>query len=203
MRRHLIAALATAPLALASLAACGTGGSEGTPEGPTATTQEAESPAVPEGVAEQYGVLAEEVAENGQSVESGPWTVHLITEPAEPWHEVHSDGTSQFREPAAGETNHIEIIPVETATGRIVPDVPITLEVIDAEGNLTEKLDLNFYYSTFFHYANNFSIPEPGTYTLRASLGVPTFHRHGEADEQVPLSETTTTEFKNVELGVE
>ncbi|MCY1160132.1 MAG: hypothetical protein MOP51_3157 [Citricoccus sp.] len=203
MRRHLIAALATAPLTLAALAACGTGEPEAAPESPGTSTEAAESPAVPDGVAEQYGVLTEEVAENGQSMESGPWTVHLITEPAEPWHEVQSDGTSQFREPAAEETNHIEIIPVETATGRIVPDVPITLEVIDAQGNPTEKLDLNFYYSTFFHYANNFSIPEPGTYTVRATLGVPTFHRHGEADEQVPLSEGTTVEFDNVELGTE
>lgn len=203
MRHQLIAALATAPLALAALSACGTDGSGGAPESPAATTQEAESPAVPDGVAEQYGVLAEEVAENGQSVESGPWTVHLITEPAEPWHEVQSDGSSQFREPAAGESHHIEIIPVETATGRIVPEVPITLEVLDAEGNLTEELDLNFYYSTFFHYANNFSISEPGTYTVRATLDVPTFHRHGEADEQVPLSEGATVEFDNVELGTE
>jgi hypothetical protein len=156
---------------------------------------------VPAGVARQYTVLDEEVEAKGQSVESGDWTIKLVAEAAEPWHAVHAGGHSAYRVPAPGETNHIEIIPVETATGRIVPDVPITLTVIDAAGKTVQALDLQFYYSTFFHYANNFSIPEAGTYTLRATVGAPTFNRHGAADEAPPLTEGTTVEFRDVELG--
>lgn len=193
MRRPLTASLATIPFAVVALSACSQDSSG-------EATQEY---AVADGVLKQYDVLAEEVAEKGQTVESGPWTVHLITEAAEPWHEVPSDGATEFREPATGETNHIEIIPVESATGRVIPDVPITLEVVDSQNAPLQKLDLNFYYSTFFHYANNFSIAQPGEYTVRATLGVPAFNRHGEAAEQPPLTEGTTVEFEDVHLGPE
>lgn len=154
---------------------------------------------VPAGVQEQYEVLAEELAEKGKTVESGEWTINLITEAAEPWFE-HG---SHFRAPEAGETHHIEIIPTETSTGRIVPDVPITLEVVDAQDKVVQELQLNFYYSTFYHYANNFTVPEAGTYTLRATLGVPTFNRHGEESETPALAKGTTVEFTDVELTKE
>ena len=159
----------------------------------------AEADAVPAGVAEQYSVLAEEVEERGGSTESGQWTVSYIVEAAEPWYEVH-DGAEHFREPTSGETHHIEIIPTETGTGRIVPDVPITLEVVDADGEVVDEKRLNFLHSTFFHYANNFEVPEEGAYTLRATLGAPTFLRHGEAGERPALAEGTTVEFEDVEL---
>lgn len=186
MLRQLLA-LTTTPLALLALAACS--GAEGT-----------DADVVSAGVVEQYEVLADEVAEKGTTVESGAWTVNLITETAEPWHEVHGGGHTEFRDVRAGETNHIEIIPVDTASGRIVPDVPIVLEVIDADGQVVAKDRLNFYGSTFFHYANNFSIPESGTYTLRATLGAPTFLRHGEENQMPALSTGATATFDDVEL---
>ena len=192
MRRTAMAAL-TVPLVLAGLAGCGAAADTG---------DNAEEPTVPAGVQEQYEVLAEELAEKGKTVESGEWTVNLITEAAEPWFEVHGD-EAHFRAPKAGETHHIEIIPTETATGRIVPDVPITLEVVDADGKVVQRMKLDFYYSTFFHYANNFTVPEAGTYTLRANLGVPAFNRHGEEAETPALTEGATVEFTGVELTTE
>lgn len=189
MRRHSALSLAALPLALAGLTACG-------------AEDEKKGFAVPDGVVKQYEVLNEEITEKGKTAESGEWTVNLITEAAEPWHEVHGGGHSAYRAPRDGETNHIEIIPVETATGRIVPDVPITLEVVGTDGKVVQKLDLTFYYSTFFHYANNFSVPA-GEYTLRATLGAPTFPRHGAEDEAPALVEGTTVEFKGIALGAE
>lgn len=191
MHRRLPLSLAAIALISPALAACQSADAGG------------EGSSVADGVQEQYDVLADELAEKGQTVESGEWTVNLITEAAEPWHEVHADGHSSHRDPADGETNHIEIIPVETATGRIVPDVPITLEVVDAEGEVVQDLDLEFYYSTFYHYANNFSIGDAGSYTVRATLGAPTFNRHGAADEAPALVDGTTVEFTDVELGPE
>lgn len=192
MRRATLAAL-TASLALAALTACSA----------EADTNGDKEFAVPAGVQKQYEVLAEELAEKGETVESGEWTVNLITEAAEPWFEVHGDHGAQFRAPKGGETHHIEIIPTETSTGRIVPDVPITLEVLDAEGAVVQDMKLNFYYSTFYHYANNFTVPEDGTYTLRATLGVPAFNRHGEESETPALTEGATVEFTDVELSTE
>ena len=177
------------PFVLAALTGCGA----------QAATKD-DGFAVPAGVQEQYQVLADEIAEKGKTVESGEWTVNLITEAAEPWFDKHG---AHFRAPKAGETHHIEIIPTETSTGRIVPNVPITLEVVDAKDKVVQKLDLNFYYSTFYHYANNFTVPEAGTYTLRATLGVPTFNRHGEESDTPALAKGTTVEFKDVELTKE
>jgi len=192
MRRQAIAAAAVVPI-IASLGACSAEAESDQPSGGS----------VPDGVAEQYAVLGEELDAKGMTIESGEWTVHLITEPAEPWYEVHGGGHSEFREPAPGETNHIEIIPVETATGRIVPDVPIKVEVLAEGGKVVQELDLNFYYSTFFHYANNFSIPEAGSYTVRATLGIPDFNRHGEAGQTPALVEGATVEFEGAELGTQ
>lgn len=185
MLRAVMALLAT-PLALAALTGCNA----------QAAAKE-DSFTVPAGVQEQYEVLAHELAEKGKTVESGEWTVNLITEAAEPWFDGHG---GHFRAPKAGETHHIEIIPTETSTGRITPEVPITLEVVDAHDKVVQKLQLNFYYSTFYHYANNFTVPEDGTYTLRATLGVPAFNRHGEESETPALVKGTTVEFTNVEL---
>lgn len=188
MLRTTLTALA-APLVLAALTGCGA----------TAPTKD-DGFAVPAGVNEQYEVLSSELAEKGKTVSSGEWTVNLITEAAEPWFDKHG---AHFRAPKAGETHHIEIIPTETSTGRIVPNVPITLEVVDAQDKVVQELELNFYYSTFFHYANNFTVPEAGTYTLRATLGVPEFNRHGEESETPALAKGTTVEFNDVELTKE
>lgn len=196
MRRTTLTALSlpfALPFALVALTSCGAG---------TEAKEAHQESNVPAGVQEQYQVLADELAEKGKTVESGEWTVNLITEAAEPWFETHGSAT-HFRAPQAGETHHIEIIPTETETGRIVPDVPITLEVVDAEDKVVQKMDLNFYYSTFFHYANNFTVPEPGTYTLRATLGAPAFNRHGEEGETPALAEGVTVEFAEVELSSE
>lgn len=157
------------------------------------------SESVPAGVAEQYSVLEAEVAERGGSTESGEWTVSYIVEQAEPWF-AGRDGGQHFRAPRPDETHHIEIIPTETATGRIVPDVPVTLQVVDADGEVVDEKPLHFLHSTFFHYANNFVVPEEGSYTLRVTLGAPTFARHGEEGEQPALSEGAEVEFEGVEL---
>lgn len=191
MRRRALLAAAAVPLMVAPLASCS-----------SADSSASKGASVPAGVQKQYEVLSAEVAERGGKTTSGPWTVSYIVEAAEPWFERHGDG-DVFRKPASGETHHIEIIPTESATGRIVPDVPITLEVVAADGEVVQKQKLNFYYSTFFHYANNFSIPEAGTYTLRATLDAPQFRRHGEEAEGPALADGAVVEFDDVELTQE
>lgn len=161
-----------------------------------------EAGAVPEGVAAQYAQLAEEIASEGGETESGPWRIGYIVEPAEPWHERDGDGYS-FREPADDETHHIEIIPFEAETGRVVPDVPIRVEIVDADGEVVDARDLNFYYAEFFHYANNFAVPEAGDYTLRATLEAPEFPRHGEEGDEPALAEGAQVEFTDVQLEPE
>ena len=199
------AAAVAASVVLALVAGCGDDGA-GTPEaqpGPASAPAPGEaSPAVPEGVAQQYATLEREVAAEGGETRSGDWRVAYIVEPAESWFEPVG-GNLRFRQPAPGETHHIEVIPIEAKSGRIVPQVPIQLEVLNATGQVVDAKPLNFYYSEFFHYANNFSVPTAGRYTLRATLAPPTFFRHGEQGEQPPLGQGTTVEFRDVELRPE
>ncbi|MGH3981436.1 MAG: iron transporter [Pseudonocardiaceae bacterium] len=182
------------PLALAVTACSG--------QGDSAPAAGEKTQAVPAGVAEQHSTMEKEIREAGGEQTVGPWRVGYIVEAAEPWH-VLRDGRHTYRQPAPGETHHIEVLPIEAATGRVIPDVPIRLEVVDASGAVVDAQQLNFYYSTFFHYANNFRVPQPGTYTLRATLEPPQFFRHGEADQPVPLAEGATVTFTGVELPAE
>ena len=69
-----VAGLAIAALTIAGLSACGDDAERATATGTTATTA-AEPSEVPEGVAAQYAVLEEEVAEEGGSVETGDWRI--------------------------------------------------------------------------------------------------------------------------------
>jgi hypothetical protein len=187
MLRARIALAATLPLV--ALASC-------------SSSDAVEQSTVPAGVAKMYSTVAAEIADRGGEKTNGEWRIGYIVEAAEPWFEDHGRH-DVFREPQAGETHHIEIIPFEKATGRIVPDVPIHLAVVDADGTIVDEHDLNFYYATFFHYATNFSIPTSGTYTLRATLGAPAFLRHGDEAEGPALVEGTTVEFTDVELTTE
>lgn len=176
-------------LALPMLAGCGS----------TSSAEVTSADEVPAGVVEQYATLQEEVAERGGSITSGEWEVSYIVEAAEPWFHGE-DGRQHYRAPTAQETHHIEIIPTESDSGRIVPDVPITLEVLDHNGKVVDSARLSFYYGTFFHYANNFSIPTDGEYVLRATIGTPTFRRHGDQEETPALATGATVTFEDVSL---
>ncbi|MGP4001590.1 iron transporter [Streptomyces sp. 8N706] len=209
MPRSSLRALAlAAPLALA-LTACG--GADDKTDAPAKGQVKETAPA---GVAHQHTVVEAEIAARGGETKAGEYRIGYIVEAAEPWfeskggksgeHAEHGmDGELVNREPAKDETHHIEIIPFEAKTGRIVPNVPIRLEVVDSKGKVVQAQDLNFYYAEFFHYANNFSIPKDGKYTLRATLQAPTFLRHGASGEKPALSEKVTATFRDVELKSE
>jgi Fe2+ transport protein len=199
MRKVALRVLVIVPLALA-LAGCADNGSGG--EGGESGNGSGAAAQVPAGVAEQYATLEKEIKAEGGETTVGPWRIAYIVEPAEPWF-VAEGGQHVHREPAAGETHHIEIIPFEASTGRVVPNVPIRLEIVDAGGTVVEGKPLNFYYGEFFHYANNFTVPKAGTYTLRAALQPPTFLRHGEKGETPALAEGATATFTGVDLKPE
>jgi Fe2+ transport protein len=172
----------------------GTTTSATTPSGPTAE--------VPEGVAAQYRTIEEEVRAEGGEQNLGPWRIAYIVEPAEGWFEPRG-GRLRWRAPGRGETNHIEILPIEAETGRLVPDVPVTLEVLNAQGKQVARKRLAFYHAEFFHYAENFALPANGSYTLRATIGAPAFRRHGERTDTPALTEKVTARFKDVEIDTE
>ena len=116
--------VATVGAALVALAvsACGEDEDRVSATGTTPTTTSAEPATgeVPEGVAAQYSVLEEEIAAEGGAVESGPWRIAYIKEPAEGWFRTEN-GRVVWRDPARGETAHLEIIPIERDSGASSP----------------------------------------------------------------------------------
>lgn len=156
-----------------------------------------------EGVVDSYSVAHEEIEEEGGEKEAGPYKVGYIVEPAEGWWEGNPENL-QWREPQGGETNHIEILPYDRESGLLVPEANITLTVVDESGQEVQSKELQFYRAEFYHYANNFSLPESGEYTLRARIEPPTFLRHGSEDgEGKVYTEPVTVEFEGVEIDTE
>ena len=135
-KAHTCAALL---VAAAALSACGDDGGE-------ATT--ADKSGAPAGVSAQYETVEKEIAAEGGAQETGDWRIAYIVEPAEGWH-IRDGDSFIWRAPAPEETHHIEIVPFERSTGRIVPDVPIAVEVIDADGDVAKR-PLDQYYAEFF-----------------------------------------------------
>ena len=157
-----------------------------------------------QGVLDSYAAAQEEIDAEGGETEAGGYRVGYIVEPAEGWWEGPL-GSLTWREPVEGETNHIEILPFEEETGLFVPGVNVTLTVLDEAGEEVESKPLSMFRSEFYHYSNNFSLPESGTYTLRAEIDPSSaFLRHGSEDgEGRVLTEPATVEFEGVEIDTE
>lgn len=199
MRRSVPVGLSGLALALV-LAGCSGGSSASTQTAAsTGSTTASGAGRVPDGVAQQYDTLAAEIAAEGGETTSGEWRIGYIVEPAEPWY-AGIGAEQTLREPKAGETHHVEVIPFEASTGRVVPDVPVRVAVVDDEGTVVDERPLDFYYGEFFHYATNFVVPKAGNYTLRVTLDAPSFLRHGDRGERPALAAGATVEFPDVEL---
>lgn len=210
-RRHILATV-LALLVLVVAAGCGkepvtssraapetTGGTTGETVAETTAPKSAPTESL-QGVMDSYLLAQEEISSEGGETETGEYRVGYIVEPAEGWWEGDPQDP-EWREPAAGETNHIEILPFDRETGLLIPYMDIELTVTDGSGTEIESKPLSFYYADFYHYANNFSIPEKGSYTLTVEFSSPEFRRHGDADgEGRVFTEPVQIEFDSVEI---
>ncbi|HET7481152.1 MAG TPA: iron transporter [Rubrobacteraceae bacterium] len=153
------------------------------------------------GVVDSYKLAHEEIEAEGGEKDAGGYEIGYIVEPAEGWWEG-DPGDLTWRGPRGGETNHIEILPFDAETGLLVPQASIKLDVYDESGKEIQSKQLEFYYSEFYHYANNFSLPKSGKYTLEAEISPPDFRRHGEENgEGKVFTEPVTVKFENVEIS--
>ncbi|MEW6638745.1 MAG: iron transporter [Actinomycetota bacterium] len=151
-------------------------------------------------ITDSYALAQSEIEEAGGEKMAGPYRIGYIVEPAEGWWEGAPENP-EWRDPAPDETHHIEILPFDPETGLLVPEMEGTLTVLDGSGNEVDSAPLYLYYAEFYHYANNFEVPESGTYTLRAELRPPDFRRHGSKDgEGRVFTEPVTVEFESVRI---
>ena len=73
-----------------------------------------------QGVLASYEVAQSEIDDESREQEVGEYQVGYIVEPKEGWWRDAPENLA-WREPVAGETNHIEILPFEAEPGLLVP----------------------------------------------------------------------------------
>ncbi len=156
-----------------------------------------------QGVMDSYVLAHEEISAEGGEKDVGEYEIGYIVEPAEGWWQG-DPGDLSWRDPAPAETNHIEILPFDAETGLLIPYMEITLTVLDESGERVDSKPLAFYYSDFYHYANNFELPGSGGYTLEADLTPPAFRRHGDEEgEGKVFTSPVRVRFEDVEVDTE
>ncbi len=77
-----------------------------------------------QGVLASYEAAQSEIDEKAGEQEVGEYQVAYIVESGEGWWEGEPESL-EWREPAAGETNHIEILPFEAKTGQMIPAMEV------------------------------------------------------------------------------
>lgn len=155
-----------------------------------------------QGVLDSYAAAKKEISSEGGEQNAGEYKIGYIVEEAEGWWEGDPSAL-KWRNPAPGETTHLEILPFDPKNGLLIPGMQISLSVLDNSGKEVDKKPLNFYYSEFYHYANNFNIPQSGKYILKAELTPPAFPRHGsESGEGKVFTKPATVQFENVDIKV-
>ena len=78
------------------------------------------------------------------------------------------------------------------------------MTVLDRSGEEVDSKPLQLYRGEFYHYANNFGLPDSAPYTLRAEMEPPTFLRHETEDKEGRVfAKPAVVEFGNVEISTE
>ncbi|GGK26310.1 hypothetical protein GCM10010124_18700 [Pilimelia terevasa] len=154
------------------------------------------------GAAAGSAALDRDIRDGGGQTTMDEWRVAYVVGRPQGWQQLVG-GVHTFRAPLPTETHHVAVVPIEAATGRIVPDVPVTLQVLDSAGTVVDQRRLWFLHrADYYRYGHNVAVPTPGAYTLKVVLGTPTFARVAAAAADVPaLNRGTVAVFPNVAFG--
>lgn len=112
------------------------------------------------------------------------------------------DGDVTWVPPAPTDTQHIEVVVMDSLTGQMLPIQP-TVDVIDQQGNVVQSKQLEYYWHPMAaHYGANFAIPTAGNYSLRVRAPMPNIRRH---DRELGDRFTTPLDatFTNIRISPE
>jgi hypothetical protein len=129
---------------------------------------------------------------------AGDYEVGLAVEEAEGMWEWRA-GELNWRNPKS-ENCHIEVCVRDRADGRFIPDLDLTVTLLDAEG-----CELGIHWQPFlwhpwlYHYGRNWEVPQEGTYGVRVRVEPPTFMRHDHENERC-YRERIDVEFDGLEI---
>jgi hypothetical protein len=108
---------------------------------------------------------------------AGDYLIAFVQENAEGMYELQ-DGRLVWREAPEEANAHLEIAVADAADGRFVPDLDITLTVLDGDRQLFTTTMPFLWHPYLYHYGTNARVPGEGPYTVRVRIGPPSFMRH-------------------------
>jgi len=140
----------------------------------------------------------EKVATAGATQRAGDYLVGVATEEAEPlWYLL--GGRLELKEPAAGQNAHLEVVVMDAADHRFVPELTIDVSVARG-GDDVGTFRLPFlWHPTMYHYGHSIHIDEAGEYDLTVSIAPPTFGRHDKTNGR-RYAEPISVIFKGIRL---
>lgn len=138
------------------------------------------------------------VATAGTMKRAGDYLVGVATEEAEPlWHLL--GGRLELKEPAEGMNAHIEVVVMDAADHRFLPELTVDVTVA-RNGDELGTFRLPFlWHPTMYHYGHSIHIDEAGTYDLAVSIAAPTFGRHDKTNGR-RYAEPISLTFERIRL---
>lgn len=116
--------------------------------------------------------------ESGAVLQSdGDYVVALVQEEAEGMYGIE-DGHLLWREAPDDANGHLEVAVADAGDGRFVPELDVTVTVVQGEQVIFSGRLPFLWHPFLYHYGTDFTMPQPGRYTVHVRIGAPTFMRH-------------------------
>lgn len=122
-----------------------------------------------------------QVAHWGEVKRAGDYAVGLAVEEAEPLY-YPTDGELQLHEPFADCNSHFEVVVMDAADHRFIPELHVALQLWLGERDCGVVTLPFLWHPTMYHYGSNVHLPEAGSYRATVSIAMPTFCRHDKAN---------------------
>jgi hypothetical protein len=108
---------------------------------------------------------------------AGDYLVAFTNEHAEGMY-AYDGGELAWAEPGPQANTHLEVAVADGGDGRFVPELDVTVAVLDGERELLSTRLPFLWHPFLYHYGGNAHLPGEGPYNVRVRIEPPTFMRH-------------------------
>jgi uncharacterized protein involved in high-affinity Fe2+ transport len=129
---------------------------------------------------------------------AGDFEIAVAVEEAEGMWEPQN-GELEWHNPE-DENCHVEVCVRDAADGRFVPELDVTVTLVDPDGNeLGTHAQPFLWHPWLYHYGRNWTVPEEGEYRIRVRVEAPRFARH-DHENGCRFREAVEVEFGGVQI---
>lgn len=122
--------------------------------------------------------MIQNIADDGREQRVGEYLVAYAVEKAEGMYRPRGDDLEWV--PPGDDNVHIEVCVRDAADGRLIPELDVTVAVLDAQSG--EEIGRHrhplLWHPYLYHYGRNWRLPGSGDYSLEISFDAPKFMRH-------------------------